>query len=110
MTTSTDEHLDLVFRALADRTRRQLLAQLASAPASITELAAPHNMSLPGVSKHVRVLEHAGLIRRTVDGRVHRCTLDPAAMRAADEWLAHYRAFWDHTLDALTDYIGEDPR
>ena len=62
MTTSTDEHLDLVFGALADRTRRQLLAQLASAPASITELAAPHNMSLPGVSKHVRVLEHAGLI------------------------------------------------
>ena len=110
MTTSTDEHLDLIFGALADRTRRQLLAQLASAPASITELAAPHNMSLPGVSKHVRVLEHAGLIRRTVDGRVHRCTLDPAAMRAADEWLAHYRAFWDHTLDALTDHIGEDPR
>jgi DNA-binding transcriptional ArsR family regulator len=110
MTTSTDERLDLVFGALADRTRRQLLAQLASAPASITELAAPHDMSLPGVSKHVRVLEHAGLIRRTIDGRVHRCTLDPAAMRAADEWLAHYRAFWDHTLDALTDYIRKDPQ
>ncbi len=109
MTTSTDERLDLVFSALADRTRRQLLGQLASAPASITELAAPHDMSLPGVSKHVRVLEHAGLIKRTVDGRIHRCTLDAAAMRAADEWLAHYRAFWDHTLDALTDYIREDP-
>ncbi len=103
MTTSADERLDLVFGALADRTRRQLLAQLAQAPASITELAAPHDMSLPGVSKHVRVLEHAGLIKRTIDGRVHRCTLDAAAMRAADEWIAHYRAFWDHTLDALAD-------
>lgn len=110
MTTSTDERLDLVFGALADRTRRQLLAQLALAPASITELAAPYDMSLPGISKHVRVLEHAGLIRRTIDGRVHRCTLDAAAMRAADEWLAHYRAFWDHTLDALTDYIRKDPQ
>lgn len=110
MTTSADERLDLVFGALADRTRRRMLAQLASAPASITELAAPHNMSLPGASKHVRVLEHAGLIRRTIDGRVHRCTLDLAAMRTADDWLAHYRAFWDHTLDALTDYVREDPR
>ncbi len=108
MTTSADERLDLVFGALADRTRRQLLAQLAQAPASITELAAPHDMSLPGVSKHVRVLEHAGLIKRTIDGRVHRCTLDAAAMRAADEWIAHYRAFWDHTLDALADYVSED--
>jgi DNA-binding transcriptional ArsR family regulator len=109
MTTSTDERLDLVFGALADRTRRQLLAQLAQAPASITELAAPHAMSLPGISKHVRVLEHAGLIRRSIDGRVHRCTLDAAAMRTADEWIAHYRAFWDHTLDALADYASEDP-
>jgi hypothetical protein len=67
-------------------------------------------MVLLGATKQVCGLEHAGLTRRTVDGRFHRCTLDPAAMRAADEWLAHYRAFWDHTLDALTDYIGEDPR
>jgi DNA-binding transcriptional ArsR family regulator len=110
MTTSTDRRLDLVFGALADRTRRQLLAQLASAPASISELAAPHDMSLPGVSKHVRVLEHAGLIRRTVDGRVHRCTLDAAVLRAADDWLAHYRMFWDHTLDALNVYIRQDPQ
>ncbi len=109
MTTSTDERLDLVFGALADRTRRQLLAQLAQAPASITQLAAPHEMSLPGISKHVRVLEHAGLIRRSIDGRVHWCTLDAAVMRSADEWIAHYRAFWDHTLDALADYVSEDP-
>jgi DNA-binding transcriptional ArsR family regulator len=108
MTTSADERLDLVFGALADRTRRDMLAQLARAPASITELAAPHDMSLPGVSKHVRVLERAGLIRRTIDGRVHRCTLDAAAMRAADDWMAHYRAFWEHTLDALAGYVSED--
>jgi DNA-binding transcriptional ArsR family regulator len=109
VSTTTDERLDLVFGALADSTRRQLLAQLARASASISELAAPHDMSLPGVSKHVRVLERAGLIRRTIDGRVHRCTLDADAMRAADEWIAHYRAFWDHTLAALADYISEEP-
>jgi DNA-binding transcriptional ArsR family regulator len=108
MTTSTDERLDLVFGALADRTRRRMLAQLARAPASITELAAPHDMSLPGVSKHVRVLEHAGLIRRTIDGRVHRCMLDAAVMRAADDWIAHYRVFWEHALDALAGYVSED--
>lgn len=110
MTTPTDERLDLVFGALADRTRRQMLAQLARAPASITELAAPHDMSLPGASKHVRVLEHAGLIRRTIDGRVHWCALDVAAMRPAENWIAQYRAFWEHTLDTLTDYISEDAR
>ena len=107
MTTAVDDRLDLVFGALADRTRRQLLAQLAGGPASITQLAAPHDMSLPGVSKHLRVLEHAGLIRRTVDGRVHHCMLDAATMRTADEWIAGYRAFWDHTLDALADYVSE---
>jgi len=65
-------------------------------------------MSLPGISKHVRVLEHAGLIRRRIDGRIHRCTLDAGAMRAADEWIAQYRAFWDHALDALAGYVSED--
>ncbi len=109
MATSTDERLDRVFGALADGTRRRLLAQLATAPASITELAGPHDMSLPAVSKHVRVLERAGLIRREIDGRVHRCTLDAAAMRVADDWIMGYRAFWEHTLDALADYVSEDP-
>jgi DNA-binding transcriptional ArsR family regulator len=109
MTVSADEHLDLVFGALADRTRRRLLAQLTAAPASITELARPHDMSLPAVSKHVRVLERAGLIRREIDGRVHRCALDAAAMRAAGDWIARYRAFWEHALDALADYVSEDP-
>jgi DNA-binding transcriptional ArsR family regulator len=109
MTVSADERLDLVFGALADRTRRRLLAQLTTAPASISELARPHDMSLPAVSKHVRVLERAGLIRREIDGRVHRCALDAAAMRAADDWIARYRAFWEHTLDSLADYVSEDP-
>lgn len=108
MTASAEERLDLVFGALADRTRRALLGQLSTAPASVTRLAAPHQMSLPAVSKHLRVLEHAGLIRRTIDGRVHRCTLDAAAMREADQWLAHYRMFWGHTLSALSDYIDGD--
>jgi DNA-binding transcriptional ArsR family regulator len=109
MTVTVDERLDLVFGALADRTRRRLLAQLTAAPASITELARPHDMSLPAVSKHVRVLERAGLIRREIDGRVHRCALDAAAMRAADDWIARYRTFWEHALDSLADYVSEDP-
>jgi len=101
-------HPDVVFRFDLGPERGQHRPPLTRSPASITELAAPHDMSLPGFSKHVRVLEHAGLIRRTIDGRVHRCTLDAAAVRATDEWIAHYRAFWDHTLDGLADYVSED--
>ena len=108
MGVSTEDRLDLIFGALADRTRRALLAQLDHAPASISQLAAPHQMSLPAVSKHLRVLERAGLIRRTIDGRVHRCALDATEMRLADQWLAHYRRFWNHALDALSIYVTED--
>lgn len=100
-----DDRLDGVFRALADRTRRALLARLERSPASITELAEPFAMSLPAVSKHVRVLESAGLVTREVDGRVHRCSFDPAPLREADAWLAHYRGFWGETLDALADFV-----
>ncbi len=103
--------LDGVFRVLADRTRRALLARLERSPAGITELADPFAMSLPAVSKHVRVLETAGLAMREVDGRVHRCSFDPAPLREADEWLAHYRGFWGETLDALADFVEvPDPR
>ncbi len=100
-----DDRLDGVFRALADRTRRALLARLERSPASITELAEPFAMTLPAVSKHVRVLESAGLVAREVDGRVHRCSFDPSPLREADAWLAHYRGFWEETLDALADFV-----
>src|SRR2546427_196038 len=98
---TVDRHLDLVFRALGDRTRRALLARLAERSAMITELARPFAMSLPAVSRHIRVLERAQLVRRTVDGRVHRCTLDVAPLETADAWLRHYRRFWQQRLNAL---------
>ncbi|MEM8682180.1 MAG: metalloregulator ArsR/SmtB family transcription factor [Pseudomonadota bacterium] len=104
----SDENLDLVFRALGDRTRRQLLARLSQGSAMVTELAEPFDMSLPAVGKHLRVLEKAGLVKRTITGRVHRCALDATPLRTAEEWLAHYRVFWGETLDALEDYVRKD--
>ena len=80
-----EDRLDLVFTALANRTRRALLARLGRAPAKITDLAAPYEMSLPGVSKHLRVLERAGLVRRAIDGRVHLCSLDTAPLHETEQ-------------------------
>jgi DNA-binding transcriptional ArsR family regulator len=103
---STDDQLDLLFHALSDRTRRALLARLSRRPAKITDLAAPFAMSLPAVSRHIRVLEQARLVRRTIDGRVHQCALDAAALRRVDAWLDHYRRFWEGTLESLAAYVG----
>jgi DNA-binding transcriptional ArsR family regulator len=102
---SKDDRLDLVFGALSDRTRRALLDRLEHSPAMITELAERFPMSLPAVSKHVRVLERAGLVKRTIDGRVHRCELDTAPLDDARQWIDRYRAFWSDNLDALADYV-----
>lgn len=103
-----DEALDRVFGALSDRTRRALLRRLADGPARVTELAEPFDISLPAVSRHIKVLEEAGLIAREVDGRVHRCSLDAEAFRTAEQWLAFYRRFWVGSLDALADFLEED--
>jgi DNA-binding transcriptional ArsR family regulator len=102
---AADDRLDAVFHALGDRTRRALLARLAVRPAMVTELATPFAMSLPAVSRHIRVLEHAGLVARSVDGRVHRCSLAPAALQGAEAWLGHYRRFWEGNLDALARLV-----
>ena len=99
------KQLDLVFRALGDQTRRKLLARLAESPAMVTELAEPFSLSLPAVSRHIRVLETAGLIHRTIDGRVHRCTFSPDALRGADAWMAQYRHFWTANLDSFARYV-----
>jgi DNA-binding transcriptional ArsR family regulator len=99
-----DDRLDDLFGALADRTRRRLVARLARSPATISELAAPFDMSLPAVSKHIRVLERAGLVVRTIEGRVHTCALDGENLRDAAAWLDRYRAFWDDTLAALAEF------
>jgi len=99
--------LDHVFSALGDATRRHILARLAQGPASITELAAPFAMTLPAVSKHVRVLERAGLMRRERDGWYHRCHLETRPLEGALAFLATYRPFWEDTLAALARHVEE---
>lgn len=100
--------LDLTFGALADGTRRAILARLAAGEATVGELAAPFAVSRPAISKHLRVLERAGLVRRSRDGRVSRCGLDAAPMQDAAEWVDQYRRFWEQQLDALADYLEHD--
>jgi DNA-binding transcriptional ArsR family regulator len=97
--------LDTVFSALGDTTRRAILAQLAEGDCRVTELAAPHDMSLPAVSKHLRVLENAGLLKKQKDGRVIRCSLDFDALKSAADWVDQYRRFWDGQLDQLARYL-----
>ena len=99
--------LDRVFGALGDRTRRTLLARLARGPAMITELAEPFGISLPAVSRHIRVLERAELVQRTIEGRVHRCSLRAQPLQEANQWLADYREFWMGTLDALARHVQD---
>jgi DNA-binding transcriptional ArsR family regulator len=104
----SDDQLDLVFAALSDRTRRSLLARLAGAPKTISELAEPYEMSLAAVSKHLGVLERAGLVSRTVDGRLRRCTLHVDPLRGVEQWLTHYRSFWSDQLEALARHVEEE--
>jgi DNA-binding transcriptional ArsR family regulator len=97
--------LDSTFAALSDATRRGILARLATGEASVTELAKPYDMSLPAVSKHLRVLESAGLVTRNKEGRVQRCRLVAGPMKGAADWIEHYRRFWDTQLDSLQRYL-----
>lgn len=97
--------LDHVFAAMADPTRREILATLARKPATIGEIARPFKISLNAVSKHIKTLERAGLIRRQVIGRKHYCHLEPRPLRQARAWLEHHRAFWESRLDALERHI-----
>jgi DNA-binding transcriptional ArsR family regulator len=99
--------LDATFGALSDPTRRAILARLAQGEAKVTELAEPFQMSLPAISKHLRVLESAGLLRREIDGRVHRCRLDADPMKNAAAWIVQYRAFWESQFDALEKFLQE---
>ena len=103
-----DSHLDIVFHALSDATRRGMLASLALGEKSLGELAEPYAMSFAGASKHVKVLEGAGLIRREVRGRTHICRLEPGPLASADQWLRHYERFWTGRLDALEQLLRED--
>lgn len=99
--------LDATFAALADPTRRAILARLADGEASVGEVAAPFEMSLPAVSKHLGVLENAGLIGRHKDGRVRRCNLDAAPLKQAVDWISTYRRFCEERLDSLARYLQQ---
>src|SRR3970040_794870 len=101
----SDDALDALFGALADRTRRGTLASLAGGELAVTRLAAPHDMSLPGFMKHLRVLEDAGLVARAKEGRVVSCELSAAPMKAAAAWMSRYEKFWTEKLDALARYL-----
>ncbi|OYU95891.1 MAG: transcriptional regulator [Burkholderiales bacterium PBB5] len=105
MVNLTDQQLDRVFAALSDTTRRAVLGQLGAGGATVSELAQPHGMSLPGFMKHLAVLEAAGLIARSKAGRVVRCELDAAPMQEAAVWLARYERYWQTQLDALGRYL-----
>jgi len=104
--TSSDQ-LSTTFAALADPTRRAILARLASGECSVTELAEPFDMSMPAVSKHLRVLERAGLIARGRDAQWRPCRLQPAPLREASEWVEQYREMWEQRFDRLEAYLQE---
>ena len=101
------DRLNSTFAALADPTRRAILARLASGAASVTELAEPFEMSLPAVSKHLKVLERAGLIARGRDAQWRPCRLQAAPLKDADKWLEQYRRFWEESFDRLDVYLRE---
>jgi len=100
-----EERLDAVFHALSDTTRRRIVARLARGPGSVGELAAPFSISLAAVSKHLDVLEDAGLLRRERDGRFQRCELTPEGLDSANEFIEHHRWFWRDTLDQLAAHL-----
>ena len=97
--------LDATFAALADPTRRAIVGRLAHGPASAGELAGPFDVSLPAISRHLRVLERAGLLVREREGRLHRCRLGPAPLDEAAKWIGRYRRFWEQQLDALETHL-----
>jgi DNA-binding transcriptional ArsR family regulator len=101
------DHLSATFAALADPTRRAILARLARGETSVSELAQPFEMSLPAVSKHLKVLERAGLIVRSRQAQWRPCRIQPDALKEVDAWLQNYRQFWEQSFDRLDDYLCE---
>jgi DNA-binding transcriptional ArsR family regulator len=106
MSNRSNATLNAVFSALSDPTRRAILDRLARGEAQVTELADPHDMSLPAISKHLKVLEDAGLVLREKDGRIHRMNLNSKPMKDAAAWLERYRVFWEGKFDALERFLN----
>jgi DNA-binding transcriptional ArsR family regulator len=107
MVESRSDRLDNVFHALSDATRRDMLRRLAAREHTVSELAEPFQMSLAAASKHIRTLEDAGLIRRTIEGRTHRCRIEPGPLHGIGRWLRFYEKFWTQRLDALERALKE---
>jgi len=105
LNTASNDQLTATFSALADPTRRAILARLATSDATVTDLAEPFEMSLPAVSRHLKVLEQAGLISRSRDAQWRPCRLAPEPLKDAAGWLDDYRRFWEESLDRLNDYV-----
>ena len=103
----SNPQLDQVFFALSDATRRGILARLAASSATIGELAQPFDISKPAITRHMKVLERAGLIDRKVSGRRHTCTLSTAGLKTAEEWINFHRSFWESRFDALESLLRE---
>ena len=101
------DQLSATFAALADPTRRAILERLADGEASVNELAKPFDISLPGISKHLKVLEKAGLIVRSREAQSRPCRLDGKQLKTAAEWIGHYRKFWEESFERLDDYLNE---
>jgi len=106
---SVDRRLDLLFHALSDSTRRSLLSRLSVGSARVTDLAKPFRMSLPAVSKHLRILEEAHLVSRTIDGRVHRLALEGKPLAQVEVWLDPFRSFWETQLRDLVEDVERHP-
>jgi DNA-binding transcriptional ArsR family regulator len=104
---NNDAYLNKTFAALSDPTRRAILARLGQGSATVTEVAKPFDMSLPAISKHLRVLEEAGLLTRERTGRIHHLYINPQPMKQASQWLAFYEQFWTESLDALERFLEE---
>lgn len=106
---SAEERLDETFHALANSTRRAILARLASGDANVNELAAPFQMTLPAISKHLKVLERAGLITRGRRAQYRPCSLDPEPLAVVADWTERYRSIWEQRFDRLDDYLAQLP-
>ncbi len=109
MVNYSDRRLDLAFGALAHPIRRGILARLSTGEASVAELAKPFRVSAPAITKHMKILEEAGLLSRKKEGRAHRCRLERERMKEAEQWIEAHRKFWNEKLDALEKYLKENP-
>jgi len=103
-----EKQLNQIFSALSDATRRAMLLRLSAEEMSIADLSKPFDMSKSAITKHVKVLENAGLLNRTIDGRVHLCRLEPEPLSVVSEWVSFYDKFWNAKFDALEDYLSEE--